>query len=257
MSSLVWRMSAQEAWDSPYEYEVREQFFREAKSLLNHLYLVLNADPFQFTIDNRSVEKAVWLLHMDVQDSLRESLCALERKEHRIASKLFRIAFEALDLAAYFHSRNESSRSDLDSWYEGEVVPHKRWRQHLQSVGQPEEARRRSQLYKRLSRHVHRTYPILLYSYSAGGKEGNFMVHDGTQAVFSERGFDARDFLVHPQVISLHCSTLADFISLASQELVIRELASAEEIEDAIEAALEVDTVPRRFKLPGQFRKSQ
>ena len=74
MTSLYWSMTSAEASASEYEYPVRDQFFREANALLEHLYLLLVSGPFRFTIHNRSPEKAIWLLHVDAQDTLREIL---------------------------------------------------------------------------------------------------------------------------------------------------------------------------------------
>ena len=250
MPSLVWRMTQQEAQGSPYEYAVREQFFREAGSLLDALFLLLHDGPFRFTIDDRTVEKAIWLLHADTQDTLREILVALLEKRHRIAAKLFRTALEALDLAAYFDARTESSFADLAKWYEGDIVLHGRWRNHLKAIGEDEAAVSRRDLHRQMSRHVHGAYPAVLFSYIAGGSESNYMVHDGYQAVVSDRGFEARHSLVHPQVISQHCATLADLILLFAQELVIRKVASGDETAKALKSCLESDTVPRRFELP-------
>jgi len=252
MPSLVWRMTQEEAQGSPYEYAVREQFFREAGTLLDALYLLLHAGPFRFTIDDRTVEKAIWLLHADTQDTLREILVALQEKRHRIAAKLFRFALEALDLAAYFHAKTPSSSADLSKWYEGNIVAHAQWRGHLKNVGKAEAAAARREVYTQMSRHVHGAYPAILFSYIAGGSERNYMVHDGYQAVVSDRGFEARDFLVHPQVVSQHCSTLADLILLFTEELVNRQVVPASDIAQALRSSLETDTVPRRFELPTQ-----
>ena len=91
MPSIVWGRNPKEAYEEPYEYGAQEQFAREAARLLGQLYVLLNSDRHQYATDDRSVAKAVWLLAMDALDSLRESLAALERKEHRIAGKLFRV----------------------------------------------------------------------------------------------------------------------------------------------------------------------
>lgn len=256
LPSLVWRMTLQEAHGSPYEYEVREQFFREAASLLDHLYRLLHTQLFRFTIDDRTVEKAQWMLLSEALCLLRESMRALKSKKHRLAVVFFRIALENMDRAAYFWSTRESAPLDLERWYDGKVIPHKKWREHLEALGREELAASRRRVYKQMSSHIHGTYPALLTSYIAGGQQLNFMVHDGFQALDGNGDTEAETFLVHPQVIAEHCATSADLIVLLAEEIAIRGVASEEEVVDALRSALEVETVPRRFALPRRFAES-
>jgi hypothetical protein len=127
MPSHVWRRDPQEAFEEPYEYEIQEQFVREAEALLRSFYELLNSSRFEYLVEDKSVEKAVWLLAMDALDSLRECLMALGRKEHRIAGKLFHDIVKSMDLAAYFRSGTSKSLSYLKKWFEDEIVPHREY----------------------------------------------------------------------------------------------------------------------------------
>jgi hypothetical protein len=122
MPSQVWGRDPQEAFEEPYEYGIQDQFAREARTLFARLYKLLNSDCHRYSVDDRSREKAVWLLSMDALDSLRECLEALIRKEHRVASKLFRDVMESMDLAAYFHNATDKSKVSLGKWYADEIA---------------------------------------------------------------------------------------------------------------------------------------
>src|SRR5687767_6033901 len=117
MPSQVWNRNPQEAFENPYEYAIQAQFVREAKALFRQCYFILAADRHSYLEREATVEKAIWLLHMDALDSLRDALDALVRKRHRVAGKLFRNVMEGLDLAAYFHGRSPQSIVDLSKWY--------------------------------------------------------------------------------------------------------------------------------------------
>ena len=74
MPNQVWNRSPQEAFENPYEYAVQEQFVREARALFRQCYLILTADTHSYSAEETTKEKAVWLLHMDALDSLRDAL---------------------------------------------------------------------------------------------------------------------------------------------------------------------------------------
>lgn len=68
---------------------------------------------------------------MDALDSLREGLASLERKEHRIAGKLFRDVLESMDLAAYFSAPDEKCSKAMSKWYRDEYVSHGEYRKYF------------------------------------------------------------------------------------------------------------------------------
>lgn len=216
MPSQVWGRDPQEAFEEPYEYSIQDQFAREARSLLARLYKLLNSDRHRFRVEERSRGKAVWLLAMDAMDSLRECLEALIRKEHRIASNLFRGVVETMDLAAYFHSATDKSKAALERWYADEIVSHKQYREYVKRTQNAEEAKRLAKHYSSLSRFTHRSYRAILDGYSRGG-EGR-LVHDRTGELYGSHA-DARSFLVLPHTIASYYAVLANLALEYASEL--------------------------------------
>jgi hypothetical protein len=244
MPSQVWGRDPQEAFEEPYEYEIQEQFAREAGALLARLYRVLNSDRFRYPVADQSPAKAVWLLAMDALDSLRDCLTALGRKEHRIAGKLFRDVMESMDLAAYFHSGTPKSTSAIQQWYTDEIVPHREYREYVKQTEDAEAAKHLAKHYASLSRFTHRSYRAILEGYSRG--RGDWLVHDRTGELYGNADSSAT-FLVLPQTIASYYAVLANLVLDYSSELSELGLVSQEELQANFNAILEPGTIPRRF----------
>lgn len=245
MPSIVWGRNPQEAYEQPYEYAAQEQFAREASKLLERLYLLLNSEKHRYTTAERSAAKAAWLLAMDALDSLREILVSLERKEHRIAGKLFRDVLESMDLAAYFNSPGQPSRKAMAKWYRDGYVSHSEYREHLRNDQGDDATAERAALYKRLSRFTHRSYSAILDGYSIGG--GDRLVHDRTAETLPGTGNGRSRMLVSPQTIAAYYAALAGFITEYVEGVTALGLVDTESAREAFALALETHTVPRRF----------
>lgn len=245
MPSIVWGRDPQEAYEQPYEYAAQEQFVREASRLLDRLYVLLNSERHHYTTDDRSAAKAVWLLAMDALDSLREGLASLERKEHRIAGKLFRDVLESMDLAAYFSAPDEKGSKAMSKWYRGEYVPHSEYREYFRKSHGDQPANELTELYKKLSRFTHRSYGAILEGYSVGG--GDRLVHDRSAETLPGIGDGRSRMLVPPQTIAAYYAALAGFIAEYAQELTVLGVLDMESARGAFALALETETVPRRF----------
>ncbi len=244
MPSQVWGRDPQEAFEERYEYEVQEQFVREAGALLRSLYRLLNSDRHRYSVQDTSCDKAVWLLAMDALDSLRDCLRALTRKEHRVAAKLFRDVMESMDLAAFFHSGTDKSKACLKEWYADKIVPHHEYRDYVKQTHGAEEAQRLAGHYSSLSRFTHRSYRAILDGYSRGGEDK--LVHDGTGELYgADEG--AASFLVLPQTLASYYAVLANLLIEYTAELSDLGLMTGDEIRDAFAKSLEAGTVPRRF----------
>lgn len=243
MASLVWGRDPQEAFEEPYEYGIQEQFHREAEKVLAELYRLLNGDRHHYSAEDRSREKAVWLLAMDALDSLRDCLPALARKEHRVAGTLFRAAMETMDLATYFHAP-DSAKADLEKWYTDEIVPHRRYRNFIETAHGPDAARQLAKYYHSLSRFTHRSYRAILDGYLLGG-EGR-LVHDRTNELYGHSE-NAAKFLALPQTIASYYAVLANLTLEYAAEVSEIGLLSQEAVRDVFAASLESVTVPRRF----------
>ena len=191
MPSFVWDRDPSEAYANPYEYEAQEQFAREAGAFLKDVFTQLMESARSWYRDDRSVEKAVWMLQVDALDALRDCLQLLGEKRHRLVGRLFRDILENLNLAAYFDSGKETAATDLDSWYDNEIVPHSRYRDYVEKNEGHDKAAESRASYRRLSKFTHRTYRSLAQGYVLASE--NRIVYEGV----SESGL-----LIPPHTIS-------------------------------------------------------
>jgi hypothetical protein len=236
MPSIVWNRHPEEAYLNPYEYDAQEQFVREARKLLKSLFVFYDRFNLTFSCDDRSLRKSIWMLQIDALDSLRDCLEALTLKKHRTAGRLFRDVIETLDLAAYLHSGSPAAQVNLQKWYDDEVIPHRKYRDHIRKTLGEKPADERRDFYSQLSKFTHRTYRALLKGYSLGG--GDLMVYDSHHASGS---------LVLPQTIAGFYAILADLIALFCHEACVRGVLTLPEVDQARKASLEVETFPRQF----------
>ena len=245
MASQVWDRDPLEAYDNPFEYEIQAQFVREADAVFARCYALLHAGRHRHSVGDRSASKAVWMLHADALDSLRDALDALERKRHRVAGKLFRNVQEDLDLAAYFNVQSPDSIADLERWYEDEIVLHGKSREHVRKAMGPDAAHAKRDLHRSMSRFVHRSYIAILDGYSLGA-EGR-LVHDGLGETVGDD--PSSTLLVLPRTISYYFAFLAAFTKFFLKELADRATVEGEELGKIVEASLEKDTAKRRFAI--------
>lgn len=243
MPSKVWGRDPQEAYREPYEYEVQQQFVREARSLFVALYRCIDLKNNVIDDDDRSATKAVRLLAVDALDSLRGCLEVLARKEHRIAGKLFRDVMETMDLASYFHSASENAKHDLAKWYEDKIIQHSRYRAFVKKSQGDQAEQQLAKHYQSLSRFTHRSYRAILDGYSLSGDR---LVHDRVGELFGEHD-EAPTMMVLPQTISSYFAMLANLTLEYAQDLMNLGLVSSQEVVNAFSKSLESATVPRRF----------
>jgi len=168
MPSQFWFMSPQDGYDAAYQYESQRRFLDEADKLLARLMAAYQTNDMRFHTDDESVEKAVWMLHMDALDALQECLSLLRENRHTVAGRLFRDVVETLDRAWYFHTRTQRSTNDLSKWYRDEVVPHRRVREQVGKLHGEEARGAKSREYDSLSKFTHRTYRVLKDAYCLG-----------------------------------------------------------------------------------------
>ena len=244
MPSIVWGRDSQEAFENPYEYGAQEQFAREAAALLRALYRLLNCERHHYHRDDRSANKAVWLLHMDALDGLFDLLENLTAKRPRVAALIFRAIEESLDLATLFATGSPAATALLGRWFDNEVVPHRVYRQYLREAEGPDAAEERAARYHSLSKFTHRTYRAITDTYSLGG--GDRLVHERTAMLYSDRPESAAT-LVLPHTMAAYYAVLASLIIVFTEQLDTHQLVPSAALEEAILSSLEDDTVPRRF----------
>lgn len=235
MASVVWGRHPQEAYDNPYEYEAQDQFVREARELLSQLQVALDHFTIEYHKDDRSLEKATWMLAVDLNDALLESIELFQEKRHRIAFRLFRDAVETIDLLQVLHSKTPRAQKALQRWYENETIPHRESRMHIEEQEGKDAAAKRKEYYAQLSKFTHRTYRALLKSYSLGRDE--MLIHDSR----------SMRMLVLPQTIASGLAVLSDLIIQATECLKQCGALTLEEVANAWLVAIELHVVPRRF----------
>lgn len=245
MTSFIWWRSPEEAYSNPYEYDSQEQFVREAELLLKNIFNFLMTKNGTFARDDRSKEKAIWMLFVDGNETLRDCLSLLVTKKHRLASRLFRDVVETMDLATYFSSNDQEKDKYVDKWYDNEVVPNRVFRRHVSDTGFNELSNAYKEIYSQLSKLNHRTYRSLAYSYLL--RRGQLMVY--------EDEFENNNLLKLPHPISMYYALLAEIINRYTDRLIECNLVSPEEMNTIWGSALEPSTVPRRFIDPKEYYK--
>ncbi|MEB2621393.1 hypothetical protein [Pseudomonas sp. YuFO8] len=236
MPSFVWDRDTEDAWNEPYEYGGQEQFHREAFKVLLSIKSHYAEKDMHYDRDEKTLDKAIWLIQIDALEALVDALQLTEEKRHRVASRLFRDAVETMDISAYFYFAGDSARKDLEKWYNNEVIPHRVFREFIKKFECQDKAKNLSGLYSDLSKYTHRTHSAITKSYLLG--RNNKIAYDG----FSESGFR-----VLPHVISLSYAIIAAlikrFITIAENT---QQIDSAK-VRDIWSISLEEETVPRRF----------
>jgi hypothetical protein len=236
MASFVWNRDFEEAYSNPYEYGAQEQFVREAKKVLARLSKSLKRYNLHFTATETSVQKAVWMLHNDAVDALREALALLEKEKHKLVGRIFRDVWESSQLVEYFLSESPQSQNDLKKWFEDEVISHKMIRERLVISGRKAEAEQRRQRQRELSKFTHRTYRALQKSYSLDGDDK--MVYDG---------YEKNSVL--PHTVSAYYAILGDLIFRTLESMKKSKFISEKEARKILKQSLEKRTIPRGFAM--------
>ncbi len=237
--NFIWSRDPQEAYENPYEYEAQEQCLRESEVLLNHLFNHLMKVNRRFCRDDITTEKAVWMLHVDACDSLRDIVQLINLKKHRPAGKLFRDVIETVDCAKYFHRDPLKSIKALKEWYGNESPKHgeiRRW-MDSQKLGILSELKEE---YNSISKFTHRTYRVLAYNYILGADN-----------ILSYEGEYKHSSLPHP--VSLCCALLTNYIKVFADSMLFCCLVSAIEMTDIWEVSIEEEPEKRRFITPQEI----
>ncbi|WP_207807990.1 MULTISPECIES: hypothetical protein [unclassified Pseudomonas] len=237
MPSIVWGRHPQEAYDTPYEHEAQRQFLRECDALLREIIKRLRPHTLKYHRDEQSLQKATWLITMDLLASLLDCVALLKEMRHRPVARVFRDAVEAIDVMRFLHADSPKAVSALKKWYQNETISHGEIRKLIEAQDGVEAATVRRVFYQELSKFTHRTYRALLHSVSLG--RDDLMVHDS----------HGSGHLVLPQTIAAYMAVLGDITIQASGSVSFTGLLASDEVAEAWGAALEVHTVPRRFAM--------
>ena len=72
LKSRMWHQELNEVVANPYDHENRKLFIEEASSLLDKIYKLYDDYNLKFNIDDESLNKCIWMLHLDALDTLRD-----------------------------------------------------------------------------------------------------------------------------------------------------------------------------------------
>lgn len=228
MCSEIWIKTPQQAYDWPHDYDDQDQFLAEADSLLKVAFSAFNELNMKFKRDDLSLEKALWLLHFDVLDALRECVALLLENRPNTASRIFRDVFETLDIAAYFAAKTTDSERDLVKWYEDKIFTHGTYRDSLKRQGEVALADSKAAEYKNLSKFAHRSYMALCQSYGLGW--GDVLWHDNIIRARGERPI--------PQIAAQYMAALAQFIRIFITRVQNHGVVDATDLVDSAVALL-------------------
>lgn len=243
MPSFIWHRDSQEAFDNPYEYDAQEQFDREAARLLKALFEDIAHNDHRYYQDERTPEKAIWLLHLDALGSIADAHDNLQRKRHRVLPHLSRSIQETLDLAAVFSTRTPQSTALLTKWFKGKIISRAEFTPLLPPID-PAAQHQRKTRYGRLSGYTHRTYHALMEGYCLA-RDGHIF-HDQSGMGFSHPP-QASGASMLPHTISVYYTIIAADIWYLTDELVTRGTMTQEHLNHAIKENLDEESVPRRF----------
>ncbi|AXE20824.1 hypothetical protein DR864_25365 [Runella rosea] len=233
--NFIWTRDPHEAFENPYEYEAQDQFLREANSVLDCLFSHLMKTNRSFVKNDTSLEKAIWMLHVDSCETLRDCRELLSQKNARMAIKFFRDIIEVLDTVSYFLTNDNKSKKALSDWFNNESPRHFIYRNYVGSTVSEDLKKELEQEYKYFSKFTHRTYESLGYNYILGSND--IMSYEGIYSIS-----------VLPNPIS-HCiAILGNFIIFFVRSLNKSSLISKEEIQDIFNKSIENERVKRRFK---------
>ena len=216
LKSRFWHQALDDVVKNPYDYENQILFIKESKSLLNRIYKLYDSYQLKFHLDNKSLEKCVWMLQIDALDTLRDCLYLVEKKKHRLIGKMFRDVVETLDVA---HLIKEKQDKYLVKWYDNEIILHCEYRKYLEKNGKIKEKEASKRFYKNLSGWTHHTYFTLKNSYSLG--RDDMLVYDS----------HCSKILVLPQTISQYLWMLNILIKKFIDEMIYSELFDISKLE--------------------------
>ena len=186
MKSKIWTQKFVDIIWNPFDHKSQDLFIEEASSVLNEVFKKYDKLQNKYRSDERSAEKAIWMLHLDGLDTLRDCLALLKEKKHRIVGKLSRDITEVLDLAALFWWERDKGSRRLKKWYDDKVIRHCEFREYLGSSRGKEFQEYSARMYSDLSKWTHHCYSVLLNSYSLAGDNGEMLVyHSHTEALIS------------------------------------------------------------------------
>lgn len=230
MASIIWNRDPQEAINNPYEYNAQNQFHREAMTLTKRLSDKL-LDNKKYTLSDRTLEKATWMLQTDALFAFRDGVQLIEQKKHRVTSRLLRDILDSVHLIEYFNSSTSKSIKALNDWFDDKLIMHSEYREFVKQRDGELTATTKKNAHRILSRFTHRSYRSLLYGYSLNPEE--------------TISYD--EYWTIPSSVSMHYAFLGHFGCFIIENLKHFGDLSKEEVENAWNDSMEPKQIPRGY----------
>jgi len=243
MSSIIWDRDSQEAIDNPYEYPAEEQFIREAKVLISKLEeIILNKK--HFYLNDKSLEKATWMLQIDILFTFKDAIEVLDLKKHRLVGPLIRIMYENLHQIEYLNSGTEKSSQALINWFDNKSPRHFDYREYIKKTKSEELAGFLKRQYEAYSKLTHRTYRSLLYNYAKGSNEKAENSDLEDYHIWYDEGWPLR------QSMSMFYAILGMFGKFMISNFKVYGVLTEGEVEEAWNNSMESKQIPRGYITP-------
>lgn len=225
LNSKLWDTAPQAIKTLQYEYKEKEIFLKESNKLISLIESVYKQYKLCFKKQDKSLEKAIWMLHMDAISTIKDCLELLKNKKYRLVFKLIRDIFETIDLSVLFWLTKNQQGKYLDRWYNDTTVSHGEFRNYLdKKLKKRVDAKFSSSIYKELSSYIHHNYSALMDSYYLGAGDRIWFDPEG-QLALPIRITEAM-WLLACEIVRLvyYCGCIFEAKSIATVEKKIREL---------------------------------
>jgi hypothetical protein len=230
MASIIWDREPQEAIKNPYEYNAQKQFHREAIALTDKIAKRLCND-FKYTFQDRSLEKATWMLQTDSLFAFRDAVILLEQKKHRVVGRLLRDILESVHLVEYFNSQTEKAEKSLNKWFDDELIMHSEFRELVKKREGKDMSELKKNQHRIFSKFTHRSYKILLYGYALGSNDRIFYDEEWTL----------------PQSVAMYYAFLGHFGQFVMNNLRQFGNLTSNEIDEFWNNSMEKEQIPRGY----------
>ena len=230
MASIIWNRDPQEAIENPYEYNAQKQFHREAIALTDKLGKKLR-DDFKYTLGDRTLAKATWMLQTDSLFAFRDSAIMLDQKRHRIVGRLLRDILETVHLIEYLNGQTDKAKNALNKWFDDELIMHSEFRDYIKKRDGETVSELKKMQHRIFSKFTHRSYKILLYGYALGSND----------RIFYDEGWTL------PQSVSMYYAFLGGFGQLVIENLKRYGDIPESEVTEIWNTSMEKRQIPRGY----------
>lgn len=178
--SIFWNPDLTIIFKNKYNYQERKLFFEEAEKIINQLDKIYQKYQLKFTLNSKSLKKAIWILNYDAVITTKICLDLLKKRKHLPVGKMFRDVVESLDISELIENKRGKY---LKKFYNDEIINHRSYRKH---VIDSKDKKHYTSFYRELSKWTHHTYTSLKFSYNLG--KNDKMWRDNIDDILASEG---------------------------------------------------------------------